>query len=173
MTSALGRLVLHGVEVELRPLAERDGEVLRAIVTTPKVARWWYPNEDPRWPVADEARATRFAVVVEAEVRGLVQYAETTDPQYRSAALDVLLDPRVHGRGLGTDAVLALARHLFGPAGHHRLTAAPAGANAAAVRCFEKAGFRRVGALRRYERNWQAQTWRDGLLLDLLPDDLP
>lgn len=176
MTSTLGpagRSLLRGTEVELRPLTGTDAAPLREIVTTPKVARWWHPDEDPRWPVADDLGAVRFAVLVESEVRGLVQYAEDTDPQHRSASVDLFLDPRVHGRGLGTDAVVTLVKHLRDARDHHRITADPAVANAAAIRCFEKAGFRRVGVLRRHERNGQTATWRDGLLLDLLVDELP
>jgi aminoglycoside 6'-N-acetyltransferase len=39
--------------------------------------------------------------------------------------------------------------------------------NVAAVRCYEKVGFRRVGVLRSYERD-AGGGWRDGLLMELL-----
>lgn len=166
------RTVLRGEEVVLRPLEPSDADTLREIVATPKVARWWFPNEDPRWPTDDDPDAARYAVLVDGQVAGLIQYGEEPDPQYRRAEIDVFLDPRVHGRGLGADAVRTLCRHLVGAAGHHRVAVDPSVANAAAIRCFEKVGFRRVGVLRRHERNWQSGTWRDALLLDLLPEDL-
>jgi aminoglycoside 6'-N-acetyltransferase len=47
----------------------------------------------------------------------------------------------------------------------------PAADNAAAIRAYEKVGFRPVGVMRKY---WRAPDgeWRDGLLLDLLAEEL-
>ena len=65
----------------------------------------------------------------------------------------------------------ALAGWLCREGGHHRLTIDPALDNERAIRCYEAVGFRRVGILRRYWRD-QGGVWRDGLLLDLLADEL-
>jgi aminoglycoside 6'-N-acetyltransferase len=77
----------------------------------------------------------------------------------------------VHGRGLGTDAVRTLARHLIDDCGHHRLVTDPAADNQAAIRCYTKVGFCPVGIMRRYERGPDG-TWHDGMLMDLLADEL-
>ena len=74
-------------------------------------------------------------------------------------------------RGLGTDAVRTLARYLVHELGHHRLVIDPAADNRRAVRCYEKAGFRPVGVMRRYERGSDG-TFHDGLLMDLLASEL-
>lgn len=165
---------LRGRQVELRPVVPADVAVLRTILSTPKVARWWEPENDPEWPFEADRGSERFAVRERgsAAVIGMVAFWEESDPQYRHAGIDLFLDPRVHGRGLGTDAVRTMAHHLIEDLGHHRITIDPAVANAAAIRCYEKAGFRRVGVMRRYERNPATGTWRDGLLLDLLANDL-
>jgi aminoglycoside 6'-N-acetyltransferase len=165
---------LNGDRVVLRPLAERDAPVLRAILSTPKVARWWDAEEDPAWPFETSSTSHRFAVRESGseDVIGMVQYWEQNEPQYRHAGIDVFLDPRVHGRGVGTDVVRTVARHLFEDLGHHRVTIDPAVANAGAVRCYEKVGFQRVGVMRRCERSPENGTWRDGLLMDLLTPDL-
>ena len=47
----------------------------------------------------------------------------------------------------------------------------PAADNAAAIRCYSKAGFRPVGIMRDYERGADG-TWHDGLLMDLLAGEL-
>jgi aminoglycoside 6'-N-acetyltransferase len=67
--------------------------------------------------------------------------------------------------------VRALARHLIEERGHHRLTIDPAADNEAAIRAYERVGFRRVGLMREY---WRAPdgTWRDGLVMDLLAREL-
>jgi aminoglycoside 6'-N-acetyltransferase len=165
--------ILTGQLVGLRPLVAADGPALRAILATPEVARWWDPDEDPEWPFEPDSHSQRFAVRERGsdDVVGLVQYWEETDPQYRHAGVDIILHPRVHGRGLGSDAVRTMVRHLLEDLGHHRVTIDPAAANAAAIRCYEKVGFRRVGVLRRYERSPDSE-WRDGLLMDLLAEDL-
>ena len=63
-----------------------------------------------------------------------------------------------------------LVRHLFEERGHHRLTIDPAAANDRGDPLLRVVGFRRVGVLRRYERDDDG-TWHDGLLLDLLADE--
>ncbi len=64
-----------------------------------------------------------------------------------------------------------MARHLFGQRGHHRLTIDPAAHNQRAIRSYQRVGFRPVGVMRRYERGADG-SWHDGLLMDLLPEDL-
>jgi aminoglycoside 6'-N-acetyltransferase len=59
-------------------------------------------------------------------------------------------------------------RLLIDERGHHRITIDPAVANAPAIRAYEKAGFRRVGVMRRYERDTGGEGWHDGLLMELL-----
>ena len=61
-----------------------------------------------------------------------------------------------------------VVRHLIDDRGHHRITIDPAAANAAAIRAYEKAGFRAVGILRAYERDPDGVGWHDGLLMELI-----
>jgi aminoglycoside 6'-N-acetyltransferase len=95
---------------------------------------------------------------------------EEEDPDYRHAAIDITLVGESIGRGLGPDALRAVATYLFAERGHHRLTIDPAAANARAVRAYEKTGFQRVGIMRQYQRGPDG-TWSDGLLLELLSED--
>ena len=74
-------------------------------------------------------------------------------------------------RGFGPDAIRAVARWLFDERGHHRLTIDPAAANERAIRAYRKVGFRPIGIARLYERGPDG-TWHDGLLMDLLREDL-
>jgi hypothetical protein len=69
------------------------------------------------------------------------------------------------------EAVRLLARFLFEQRGHHRITIDPAAANEPAIRCYAKVGFRPVGVMRQYERGPDG-TFHDGLLMDLLRDEL-
>jgi aminoglycoside 6'-N-acetyltransferase len=154
----------------LRPLAEADEAELRRILATPEVVRWW-DVPDASFPWEDDPESTRLTIEVDGAVAGLIQFSEEPDPKYRHAGIDLFLDPALHGRGLGTEAVRRVVRHLIDDRGHHRITIDPATANAAAIRAYEKAGFRRVGIMRRYERDAGGGGWHDGLLMELLAGD--
>jgi aminoglycoside 6'-N-acetyltransferase len=103
-------------------------------------------------------------------VAGAIQYDEVADPKYRSAGIDVFLGTAWHGRGLGREAIGVLARYLVEVRGHHRLTIDPTVGNERAIRCYEGAGFTRVGVMRQYERDNDG-VWRDGLLMEMLAGD--
>jgi aminoglycoside 6'-N-acetyltransferase len=149
----------------LRPPAPGDEAELLRILATPEVARWWdEPNEG--FPFTDDPGVTRLVIEVDGAVAGLIQFGEELDPKYRHASIDLFLDPALHGRGLGTEAVRAVVRMLTGERGHHRITIDPAAANAAAIRTYEKAGFTPVGVMHRYERDTGGSGWHDGLLME-------
>jgi len=151
----------------LRPIVESDVAELRRIHETPEVARWWDMPEEG-FPWSDEPEAIRFTIEVDGAVAGLIQFYEEPAPRYRHASIDLFLDPALHGRGLGTEAVKRLVRQLIDERAHHRITIDPSVGNVAAIRAYEKAGFKPVGVMRRYERSPDGSGWRDGLLMDLL-----
>jgi aminoglycoside 6'-N-acetyltransferase len=161
------RVDVGGAQMVLRPISAGDETELRRIHSTPEVARWWdLPEEGFPW--TDDSDSTRLTIEVDGKVAGLIQFWEELDPKYRHAGIDLFLDPALHGRGLGTEAVRRVVRHLIDERGHHRITIDPAASNAAAVRAYEKAGFKPVGVMRRYERDPDGAGWHDGLLMDLL-----
>jgi aminoglycoside 6'-N-acetyltransferase len=166
-------MILRGERVTLRPLAPADAARLAELAAQPSVARWWPRLDEPALGrlARGEEPATGFAVELDGETIGLAQYYEDDEPDYRHAGIDVFLGEPWQDRGLGGDTVRTLARHLVGDRGHHRIVIDPAADNHRAIRCYEKVGFRRVGVLRRYERGADG-TWHDGVLLDLLADEL-
>ena len=165
---------LQGMHVRLRTAGSADIPELVRIRSTPEVMRWWRGGDDMAAAVADdlaEEGTETFVVEHEGRVAGAIQWHAEDEPDYRHAGIDIYLDPALHGRGLGTDAVRTLARHLIADGGHHRLVIDPAADNTAAIRCYSKVGFRPVGVMRNYERGLDG-TWHDGLLMDLLAQDL-
>ena len=165
---------LNGARVVLRPVEPTDLPAFIALFEASGMEEWW-PGEDreklAREHIEPEEDVTVYAVEVDGAVVGLIQSWEEADPEYRHAGIDIALHPDIHEQGLGTDAVRTLARHLFEEDGHHRITIDPAAHNARAIRCYEKVGFRPVGIMRKYERGHDG-TFHDGLLMDLLPEDL-
>ena len=169
-TGTVSPVILRGPRVTLRPATADDVERLRSIRDEPEVSRWWGTLE-PGELEGFVAEDTTFAIETGGEVIGAIQYAEERDPMYRHAAIDIYLTARSHRRGLGSEAVRVLARFLIEERGHHRLTIDPATDNVAAIRAYEKVGFRPVGVMRSSERGPDG-TWHDGLLMDLLADEL-
>jgi aminoglycoside 6'-N-acetyltransferase len=153
----------------LRPLAPGDEAELRRIHSSEQVARWWdVPDDAFPW---DEPESTRLTIVVDGAVAGLIQFCEEREPRYRHAGIDLFLDPVLHGRGLGSEAVRRVVRILIDERHHHRITIDPALANAAAIRAYAKAGFREVGVMRWYERDPDGAGWHDSLLMELIAGD--
>lgn len=155
----------------LRPGRPEDAEALVRIRNEPEVARWW-GSADIEEEIGEEfiGADDGFVIEVDGEIVGAIQYHEEDEPVYRHAGIDIFLTASRHGQGLGTEAVCLLARHLFEERDHHRLTIDPAADNAAAIRAYEKAGFRRVGIMRKYERGPDG-AWHDGLLMDMIKEE--
>ncbi len=166
-------LVLHGRRVRLRPLVASDLPRIAEIRRTPEVALRWRGDDLGRElanDLADE-ELVQFAIeTVDGRVIGLIQFAEEPDPDYRHASIDIFVDPAAHRQGIATDAITTLVDYLLDERGHHRLTIDPAADNAAAIACYQKAGFKPVGVMRAYERQADG-SWADGLLMDLLAVD--
>jgi aminoglycoside 6'-N-acetyltransferase len=152
--------------LRLRPLAGSDESELKRIRLEPEVLKWWGPLE-PEFP-REEPESTRWTVELDGSVVGMVQFWEETEPRYRYATIDLFLQPAVHGRGVGTEVVAQVVRHLIEDRGHHRITIDPALTNAGAIRSYEKVGFTRVGVMRAYERDVDGHGWHDALLMELV-----
>jgi aminoglycoside 6'-N-acetyltransferase len=165
--------LLRGRNVVLRPLRGDDVERVAEIQAEPGVARWWGPPDRAELRRQAEGREEEkaFAIEREGELVGLIQYHEENEPDFRHAGIDLFLAERAQGSGLGPDAVRTLARYLIDERGHHRLTIDPAADNAAAIRAYQKVGFRTVGVMREYWRSPEGE-WRDGVLMDLLAREL-
>jgi aminoglycoside 6'-N-acetyltransferase len=159
---------LEGPRVIVRAAVDGDLAALAEARADEGVRRWWgAPSADDFDPPEDGAL---LVIEVDGAIAGSLQYEEVTDPQYRSAGIDIFLAGAWQGRGLGREAIGLLVRHLFETRGHHRLTIDPAAANERAIRCYEAVGFTRVGVMRQYERDDDG-VWHDGLLMELLADD--
>ena len=165
---------LRGRRVTLRTTGPGDAPALAAILAEPAVARWWGEFDLARVE-ADviEGDPEEMPLVIEhaGEVIGYIQAVEESDPEFRSAGIDLFLRADAQGLGLGPDAIRTLATHLIDERGHHRLTIDPAADNVRAIAAYAKVGFRPVGVMRRYQRMSDGQ-WADALLMDLLADEL-
>ena len=97
----------------------------------------------------------QFVAVLDGEAIGYVQsyqavaghdegwWLKVNDPGVHGIDL-FLADATKLGQGLGTRLVRAFVAHLFADPRVTRVQADPSPANSRAIRCYEKAGFRRV-----------------------------
>ncbi len=163
---------LRGDDVTLRPLdPARVPELAAAIAADENAAPWWGTDLEviERWLTARDV--TVFSIDLGDTTVGIIGFEEETDPDYRHASIDLTVLSPYSGRGLGPDALRTLARYLFTERGHHRIHIDPSAKNASAIGAYEKVGFKPVGIMRRYERGPDGE-WRDGLLMDLLAEEL-
>ncbi len=163
--------VIRGDRVTLRPIAESDLDPLAAIIREPSVAAWWGESDEP-----DRLRENllmdgdAWAIEMDGELAGWLGFTEETEPEYRSVGLDISLSERFQGKGIGPDALRAAIRWFATERGHHRFTIDPNASNERAIKAYAAVGFRPVGIMRRAEL--VDGEWTDGLLMDLLIEEL-
>jgi aminoglycoside 6'-N-acetyltransferase len=163
--------VIEGERVTLRPITEADLEPLAAIIREPGVADWWGESDEPerlRENLLMDGAA--WAIETGGELVGWLGFTEETEPEYRSVGLDISLAGRFQGQGLGPDALRTAIRWFAGERGHHRFTIDPNAANERAIKAYAAVGFKSVGIMRRCEL--VDGEWTDGLLMDLLIEEL-
>ncbi|XUK61139.1 hypothetical protein ABMA10_04115 [Plantibacter sp. RU18] len=133
-----------------------------------EVRPWWpvpaeFPNGADDWD--------QWVIVIDGDVVGYAQTGEEAWPDIRHGSIDLFLDPKIHGQGIGSAVVSALSAHLFESEGHHRIVIEPARENPAAVAAYAKVGYRTVGVQHEAWRD-ETGTWRDNVLMELLSRDL-
>ncbi|HKI37235.1 MAG TPA: GNAT family protein [Gemmataceae bacterium] len=168
--------MLTGTIVALRPFDRRHLERTRDWVNDPELARLLDrarpvgDAEHERWYTAltDRPDAAFFAVetVLDGRHVGNV-WLWGIDARHRKAEVRILLgDPGSTGKGLGSEALLLLARYAFERLNLRRLYAYVLGTNPRARRAFEKAGFEVEGVLR--QDRWVGDHYADVFLLGRL-----
>lgn len=159
-------------EITLRPIEDADLDALVEIVSAPGVSEWWgfvESEEKLRDDLLSDGDA--FAVEVDGQLAGWLGVWEEDEPEFRHGGVDIMLAPGRQGRGIGPRALRMAIDWLIDECGHHRVTIDPAVGNDRAVRAYEAAGFRPVGVMRKYSKGPDGE-WRDGLLMDLLAEEL-
>ena len=150
--------------IAFRPLTRADLPLLHAWLARPHVAEWWAPTptlaelEAEYGPYLEPGSRVRpYVVLVDGAPAGYIQsyvvagddsgwWPDERDPGARGID-QFLANAEQLGRGLGTAMVRAFVAELFADPAVTRVQTDPAPENARAIRCYEKAGFRRVGVV--------------------------
>lgn len=148
--------------IAFRPLLSRDLDMLHDWLTRPHIAEWWEPTpslaeveEEFRPLTSGQSTTQPYVVLGDGAPIGYIQsyvalgagdgwWPDEHDPGVRGID-QFLAHPEQLGRGLGTAMVRAFVQLLFADPAVTRIQTDPSPRNRRAIRCYEKAGFRRVG----------------------------
>lgn len=137
-------------------------------------------------PRAPEAVAAGWGRLIRGEREGWAGFAIYALPAYepvghanlrdlgsphRTAEFGItIFDPADRGRGYGSEATRLLLAYAFDHLGVQNVLLDTTADNPAAIRAYEKAGFREIG--RRRKSVWRATGPVDAVLMDCVADDL-
>lgn len=137
-----------------RPLAGRDMKLLARWLAEPHVAAWWGDKESELKSIADHIDSISvepFVIEMDGRPIGYIQSYDPhleegenpfADQPFGTLGIDQFIgEPDLVGKGHGTRLISQFVEMLF-EEGAPRVIVDPAPANAAAIRCYEKAGFR-------------------------------
>jgi aminoglycoside 6'-N-acetyltransferase len=108
---------------------------------------------------------TELSIVVGDQTAGVIQVKPEVGRVRQQVWIDMILERESLTQELRTDAIVTLVGHLVNDCGHRRLVVRPAAHDVMAIRCYEEAGFRRVGVMRQALRDALGD-WCDALLMD-------
>ena len=170
---------LNGQRLVLRPLEKEDLVHIRRWANDPEVRRltgevtpmtstgaerfFEKVNSDPDrvW----------FVIVLKADGRvigeaGLLRMF----PAWRTTDLSIILGEKdAWGQGYGTEAIRLLLDYAFGCLNFHRVAIGVVGFNTAALRFYEKVGFKREGVQR--DGYFYNHRYHDFIMLSILEDE--
>jgi aminoglycoside 6'-N-acetyltransferase Ib len=154
-------------EVTLRLMSEADLGMLHEWLNRPHIVEWW-GGEEARPSLEDvrqhylpsvlaEAGVTPYIAMIGTQAIGYAQsyvamgsgdgwWEGETDPGVRGIDQS-LADAADLNKGLGTALVRALVGNLFADPGVTKIQTDPSPDNLRALRCYEKAGFVRLGVI--------------------------
>jgi len=164
----------------LRPFAVADVEAVYAYERLPEVHRYLYTEPRSRSEVEAVVaeRAGRRALTEPGQTISLVaELAQTGElagdcmlcwrsEEHQQGEVGYVFNPAYHGRGLATEATLALLRLGFEGMRLHRITGQLDARNTASARVLERAGLRREAHL--VENEFVKGEWTDELIYAIL-----
>jgi aminoglycoside 6'-N-acetyltransferase-1b/aminoglycoside 6'-N-acetyltransferase-2 len=146
-------------------MAERDLPMLHDWLNRPHIVEWWGGERPSQQEVRErylprvlaEEKVTPYIGMLGDRPFAYAQsyvalgagggwWEDETDPGVRGIDQSIA-DPDLLGKGLGTELVRTLVDRLFGDPLVSKVQTDPAPNNLRAIRCYEKAGFRRIGTI--------------------------
>lgn len=172
--------MIKGDRVVLRSVTSRDYPLIRKWINSPEVAKYWYGRDKPRtleWlrqhftSIAHDTNPSQsWLIEVEGAPIGYTyntRYVHDDDEFSGRVELDILIGETAKwGKGFGTDALKTLVKYVFMHLNAERVFLTPRIGNKRAIHVYEKAGFRREGILRHFEK-FEGK-WVDCVMMSIL-----
>lgn len=164
---------IAGERVTLREFRQEDISGLRSWVTDDRTTRclggfymkpqtWEQTERYLSSLLEGDAGGVNWVIADKESLRYLGQCSlMMVDNTARHAELAIVLCPTAQGQGLGQEAISLLLSYAFDQMNLNRVHLKVRADNPAAIRCYEKCGFRREGVLR-------AHAYADGKYQDVV-----
>ena len=152
------------MEITFRPLATPDLPMLHGWLSRPHVADWWGPPQTQAESaaefgayIADPSSVQPYVALLDGVPLGYIQsyvaigsgdgwWEDERDAGVRGID-QFLANAGQLGQGFGTRMVRSFVQRLFSDPAVTRVQTDPSPANGRAIRCYERAGFRRIGEI--------------------------
>lgn len=150
--------MISGEKSTLRSLEQRDASEYHKWINDPETNYWrglYHPmseNDAAIWVEreshADSGRLTLGVQTLDGKFVGVIGLRGICGRSRRAEIWIYLGDKRIWKKGIGTDAISTLCDYAFEEMNLHRVWLECDQNNIAAIRCYEKCGFRIEGTLR-------------------------
>ena len=121
------------------------------------------------WVENIAAHPAAWVIEFEGRAIGEILIDNFVEADARAGLIVGILDPEALGKGLGTEAIKAVAEFAFDTLGLHKLSTRVLAFNTRAIRAYERVGFVREGLER--ESALIGGVWHDDVIVGLLKRD--
>jgi len=163
----ISALAATAADITFRPFEESDLPQLYKWVRTPHVAQWWWTDSETYEKFVEDFHPdmhaknfqTPFMVYVDGKLTGYAQYYQADkmceecrtayhNPGAGTIGLDIIIGEADQlGKGYGCLMVQTFVEKIFSETDATRIIADPDPANDAAIRCYQKMGFKQVNII--------------------------
>lgn len=183
MGGVIGKTMIKGNKVFLRPAREQDFPLLYKWVNNPTVVRFWYGRDKPRsmdWItkhfkpiIKGKSNSTCWIIEIGSKPIGFMYSTvdKNDDKEFTGRVeVDILIgEDKEWEKGYGTDALKAMIKYAFQIQKAERVFIMPRISNTRAIHVYEKAGFKKEGILRRFEK-FEGE-WIDCVMMAIIKDE--
>lgn len=147
----------------------RDPEIYRMLGADTRVLQPLTEEQAKAWVEGIASHPAAWVIEYEGRAIGEILLDNFVEADQRAGLIVGILDPNALGKGLGTEAIRAIAEFSFDSLGIHKLSMRVLAFNTRAIRAYEHVGFIREGLER--ESALIGGTWYDDVIVGLLKRD--
>jgi RimJ/RimL family protein N-acetyltransferase len=147
----------------------RDPEIYRLLGADIRALQPLTEEQAKAWVENIASHPAAWVIEHQGRAIGEILLDNFVEADQRAGLIVGILDPGALGRGLGTEAIRAIAEFAFDTLGLHKLSTRVLAFNTRAIRAYERVGFVREGLER--ESALIGDQWHDDVIVGLLKRD--